>query len=53
LVSYLANGESNLTLQFTENPNAPGQWTQTNQNFGMATVKYGRRVVALTLKYSF
>jgi hypothetical protein len=53
LVSYLANGESNLTLQFTENPNAPGQWTQTNQNFGMATVKYGRRVVALTLNYSF
>ncbi|HKX29041.1 MAG TPA: carboxypeptidase-like regulatory domain-containing protein [Blastocatellia bacterium] len=53
LTSFNANSNDNVTLRFTESATNPGQWNQTNQFFGMADANYGRRVLSLTLKYSF
>ncbi len=43
---------SNLTLKFTQDA-ATGQITQTNANFGKATVKQGGRVVEFAIKFFF
>jgi len=51
LVSMDPNNTTTMDLHFTET--SPGQWVQTNQDFGMAPIKLGRRVVELAIKYSF
>jgi hypothetical protein len=49
---YSFPNSNNLTLQFTQAPNG-GAITQTNSNFGIATVKQGNRVVELAVKFYF
>ena len=45
------NNTSNFDLHFKEV--TPGKWIQTNQTFGYAPIKLGRRVLELAIKYSF
>jgi hypothetical protein len=49
---YSFPDNSNLTLKFSENQ-ATGAITQTNTNFGKATVKQGARVLELAVKFFF
>ncbi|MEO8597765.1 MAG: carboxypeptidase-like regulatory domain-containing protein [Candidatus Solibacter sp.] len=51
LPSFDPNNTTTLDLHFTEV--SPGKWTQTNQDFGFAPIKLGRRVLQLALKYEF
>ena len=43
---------SNLTLQFSQDPTTQA-FTQTNSNFGKATVKQGGRIVEFAVKFYF
>jgi len=51
LTSFNSSNSNNYTLKFQQN--ADGSFTQTNSTFGLADVKYGRRVMNVGLKYTF
>jgi hypothetical protein len=51
LRSFNPNDNTNLTLKFAQN--GQGQFVQSNPTFGVADVKFGRRIMELALKYSF
>jgi hypothetical protein len=51
LPSIDPNNTTSLDLHFTEV--TPGKWVQTNQDFGTAPIKLGRRVLEFSVKYEF
>jgi hypothetical protein len=51
LTSFNSSNTSNLNLHFVQD--GSGNFTQNNATFGIADVKYGRRVIDLALKYTF